>query len=86
VILADIASNTGTDLRDRIVLEERFAIDDFASRYNSYEGRRWDWPHAPPDLSLSAATPLQGGRRPLLRGRRHHARNRRADNVLSAAN
>ncbi|WP_049921494.1 phytoene desaturase family protein [Halopiger djelfimassiliensis] len=37
-ILADIAANTGTDLRDRIVLEERFCIEEFADRYNSYEG------------------------------------------------
>ncbi|NUB92965.1 phytoene desaturase [Haloterrigena sp. SYSU A558-1] len=37
-ILADIAVNTGTDLRDRIVLEERFCVEDFADRYNSYDG------------------------------------------------
>ncbi len=38
VVLDDIAENTGTDLRDRIVLEERFSVADFAARYNSYGG------------------------------------------------
>jgi len=52
VILADIASNTGTDLRDRIVLEERFAIDDFASRYNSYEGTALGLAHTLRQTSL----------------------------------
>ncbi|AGB30993.1 phytoene desaturase [Natrinema pellirubrum DSM 15624] len=37
-VLDDIAANTGTDLRDRIVLEERFTVSDFASRYNSHDG------------------------------------------------
>ncbi|NGM67899.1 phytoene desaturase [Natronolimnobius sp. AArcel1] len=37
-VLADIATNTGTDIRDRIVLEEQFSVEDFASRYNSYDG------------------------------------------------
>ncbi|SEW11745.1 phytoene desaturase family protein [Natrinema salifodinae] len=37
-VLADIADHTGTDLRDRIVLEERFCVEDFANRYNSYDG------------------------------------------------
>lgn len=37
-VLDDIAANTGTDIRDRIVLEEQFSVDDFASRYNSYDG------------------------------------------------
>ncbi|OLZ40239.1 phytoene dehydrogenase [Natrinema saccharevitans] len=37
-VLADIAANTGTDLRDRIVLEERFTVSDFANRYNSHDG------------------------------------------------
>ncbi len=37
-VLADLAGNTGTDLRDRIVCEERFCIEDFATRYNSYDG------------------------------------------------
>ncbi|ARS90827.1 phytoene desaturase family protein [Natrarchaeobaculum aegyptiacum] len=38
VVLDDLARHTGTDLRDRIVLEERFCVSDFASRYNSYDG------------------------------------------------
>ena len=37
-ILADIADNTGVDLRDRIVFEEGFAVSDFADRYNATEG------------------------------------------------
>ena len=37
-ILDDMAENTGVDIRDRIVVEEIFTIDDFASRYNSYNG------------------------------------------------
>ncbi len=37
-ILEDIATNTGEDLRDRIVLEERFSVEDFTDRYNSYRG------------------------------------------------
>ncbi|KDE59436.1 phytoene dehydrogenase [Halostagnicola sp. A56] len=38
VVLEDIAANTGEELRDRIVLEERFSVDDFADRYNSFQG------------------------------------------------
>lgn len=37
-ILADLADNTGVDVRDRIVLEERFSVQDFAERYHSYRG------------------------------------------------
>ncbi|MXR41344.1 phytoene desaturase [Halobaculum sp. WSA2] len=37
-VLDDIAENTGVDLRDRIVLEEEFCVDDFAGRYNSMKG------------------------------------------------
>jgi phytoene desaturase len=37
-ILDDIAANTGVELEDRIVLEETFSIDDFAERYNSFQG------------------------------------------------
>jgi phytoene dehydrogenase-like protein len=36
--LDDIAANTGVDLRDRIVVEERFCVNDFAERYNSTQG------------------------------------------------
>ena len=38
LVLDDLADHTGTDLRDRIALEEQFCIEDFANRYNSYEG------------------------------------------------
>lgn len=38
LVLRDIAENTGVDLRDRIVFEEIFTVDDFASRYNSMRG------------------------------------------------
>ncbi|WP_256393463.1 phytoene desaturase family protein [Natronoarchaeum rubrum] len=38
VVLDDIRENTGTDLRDRIVVEETFTVSDFADRYNSYDG------------------------------------------------
>ncbi|MDR5672393.1 Phytoene dehydrogenase or related enzyme [Halalkaliarchaeum sp. AArc-CO] len=34
----DIEANTGVDLRDRIVVEETFCVDDFADRYNAYAG------------------------------------------------
>ncbi|NHN64147.1 phytoene desaturase [Haloarcula sp. JP-Z28] len=37
-ILADIADNTGVDLRDRIVYEKQFAVSDFGERYNATEG------------------------------------------------
>ncbi|WP_435102159.1 phytoene desaturase family protein [Halarchaeum sp. P4] len=37
-LLDDIATNTGVDLRDRIVVEEQFSVSDFASRYNATEG------------------------------------------------
>ncbi len=37
-ILDDIAENTGVELRDRIVLEERFCVRDFVQRYNATRG------------------------------------------------
>ena len=37
-LLHDIAEQTGVTLRQRIVFEEEFCIDDFGSRYNSYAG------------------------------------------------
>jgi phytoene desaturase len=37
-LLADIAANTGVDLRERIVVEESFCVQDFADRYNATEG------------------------------------------------
>jgi 1-hydroxy-2-isopentenylcarotenoid 3,4-desaturase len=38
LVLRDIAEHTGVDLKDRIVFEEVFTIDDFAERYNSMRG------------------------------------------------
>ena len=37
-VLADVAANTGVDLRDRIVFEETFCVSDFAERYHSIQG------------------------------------------------
>ena len=37
-LLDDIEANTGVDIRDRIVIEETFCVDDFADRYNAYAG------------------------------------------------
>ena len=38
LLVEDIATNTGVDLRERIVLEETFSVSEFADRYNSREG------------------------------------------------
>ena len=38
LVLDDVKENTGVDLRDRIVVEEIFSVDDFADRYNSTQG------------------------------------------------
>lgn len=37
-VLADLAANTGVDIRDRITFEQLFAVDDFADRYNAENG------------------------------------------------
>jgi phytoene desaturase len=37
-VLADLADNTGVDLRDRIVFEETFCVSEFADRYNATRG------------------------------------------------
>ena len=37
-LLEDIARHTGTDVRDRIVVEEDFSVRDFGQRYNAREG------------------------------------------------
>ncbi|MFB6142158.1 MAG: phytoene desaturase family protein [Halorientalis sp.] len=37
-VLDDLATNAGVDLRDRIVVEERFSVTEFAQRYNAYRG------------------------------------------------
>ena len=38
LVLDDVEANTGVDLRDRIVVEETFCVNDFADRYNSTQG------------------------------------------------
>ncbi|MFC7231011.1 phytoene desaturase family protein [Saliphagus sp. GCM10025308] len=51
-VLADIAEHTGTDLRDRIVFEETFSIEDFADRYNSFAGTALGMAHTLRQTSL----------------------------------
>jgi len=38
LVLDDLAANAGVDLRDRIVVEERFSVSEFADRYNARRG------------------------------------------------
>jgi phytoene desaturase len=38
LVLDRIATHAGVDLRDRIVVEEDFAVSDFAARYNATQG------------------------------------------------
>ncbi len=52
LVLDDIAENTGTELHDRIVLEETFCVDDFADRYNSYQGSALGLAHTLRQTSL----------------------------------
>ncbi len=52
LVLADIADNTGVDLRDRIVTEESFSVEDFASLYNSYSGTALGMAHTLRQTSL----------------------------------
>ncbi|NHN47171.1 phytoene desaturase [Halostella sp. JP-L12] len=52
VVLDDVAEHTGAELRDRIVVEERFSVADFAERYNSVEGSALGMAHT---LSQTAA-------------------------------
>ncbi|GAA0673484.1 phytoene desaturase family protein [Natronoarchaeum mannanilyticum] len=52
LVLDDIRENTGTDLRDRIVVEERFTVSDFADRYNSYGGTALGMAHTLTQTSL----------------------------------
>nr|WP_276281121.1 phytoene desaturase family protein [Halorussus sp. DT72] len=58
LVLDDIAENTGVDLRDRIVVEERFCVSDFADRYNSIEGTALGLAH-----TLRQTGPLRPGHR-----------------------
>ncbi|GAA0717216.1 phytoene desaturase [Halorubrum trapanicum] len=52
LVIDDIAANTDTDLRGRIVVEETFSVDDFADRYNSYAGSALGLAHTLTQTSL----------------------------------
>jgi phytoene desaturase len=52
LVLDDIEANTGTALHDRIVFEETFCVDDFADRYNSYDGSALGLAHTLRQTSL----------------------------------
>jgi phytoene desaturase len=57
-VLADVAANTGVDLRDRILVEETFSVSDFATRYNAREGTALGLAH-----TLRQTGPLRPGHR-----------------------
>ncbi|NHN58172.1 MULTISPECIES: NAD(P)/FAD-dependent oxidoreductase [Halorussus] len=57
-VLDDVAENTGVDLRDRIVVEERFSVSEFADRYNSVRGTALGLAH-----TLRQTGPLRPNRR-----------------------
>jgi phytoene desaturase len=52
LVLDDIAENTGVDLRDRVVTEEIFSVDDFTERYNSMQGTALGMAHTLRQTSL----------------------------------
>jgi len=52
LVLDDIAQNTGVDLRDRVVVEERFSVSEFTERYNSYRGTALGLAHTLRQTSL----------------------------------
>ncbi|ELZ41918.1 phytoene desaturase [Halorubrum californiense DSM 19288] len=52
LVIDDIAENTGTDLRGRVVVEETFSVDDFSDRYNSYAGSALGLAHTLTQTSL----------------------------------
>ena len=52
LVLSDIADHTGTDLRDRIVYEKSFCVEDFSDRYNSYAGTALGMAHTLRQTSL----------------------------------
>ncbi|WP_132058319.1 phytoene desaturase family protein [Halorussus amylolyticus] len=58
LVLDDIAENAGVDLRDRIVVEERFSVSEFTERYNSVEGTALGLAH-----TLRQTGPLRPNRR-----------------------
>mgnify|MGYP000751908691 CR=1 FL=1 len=51
-LLDDIAENTGTDLRDRIVFEKEFSVSDFGERYNATAGTALGLAHTLRQTSL----------------------------------
>jgi len=51
-VLEDIATNTDTDLRDRIVVEETFSVSEFGERYNSMQGSALGLAHTLKQTSL----------------------------------
>ncbi|MFB6071104.1 MAG: phytoene desaturase family protein [Halanaeroarchaeum sp.] len=51
-VLADLTANTGTDLRERIVVEESFAVEDYADAYNAYRGTALGLAHTLRQTSL----------------------------------
>jgi len=58
LVLDDLAAHTGTDLRDRIVVEELFSVSDFGERYNAREGTALGLAH-----TLGQTGPLRPGHR-----------------------
>jgi phytoene desaturase len=52
LVLDDIADNTGVDLRDRIVAEKTFCVNDFTDRYNSMQGTALGMAHTLRQTSL----------------------------------
>jgi phytoene desaturase len=57
-VLADLARDTGVDLRDRIVVEETACVSEFAERYNNPQGTALGLAH-----TLTQTGPLRPGRR-----------------------
>jgi phytoene desaturase len=58
LVLEDLAEHTGTDLEDRIVVEELFSVSDFGERYNAREGTALGLAH-----TLRQTGPLRPGHR-----------------------
>jgi len=57
-VLADLAADTGVDLRDRIVVQESACVSEFAERYNNPRGTALGLAH-----TLTQTGPLRPGRR-----------------------
>jgi phytoene desaturase len=58
LVLDDLAEHTGTDIRERIVVEELFSVSDFGERYNAREGTALGLAH-----TLRQTGPLRPGHR-----------------------